>query len=273
MGGIDVNIIVNQAEETFPVVLAGLIANSFEIALENILILDNGLIPTHNDTIDHLLTELSNRCEKTVTFRKTELPGVASARQYLLEQSTSDYILSLDDDIFLYPNVIKDMMELIKDQDIGYVIGNVVEVSPFRDGLTFHPKTDNFEARNHYKDDLYHPAYVHGGCVLYDRKKLNNFGAYRLLEGLDPKKQAGEDVWVQTKIQENYGGLSKKTLRALHLIPKKFFRFEKDSIAGTAVEAGRLYGTVGRVLKGLSIADVSIEYFRRRDRGECISCE
>jgi glycosyltransferase involved in cell wall biosynthesis len=266
--GIDVNIIVNQAEETFPAVLAGILSQT--ICPDRLLILDNGEIPTENDTISHLLTEMSGAVE-IIRYRDTHLPGVATARQFLLEKSDAEFVLTLDDDIFIYPEVMGEMWNIIREEKLGYVIGNVVEAIPFRNGKTFHPKTNNFEPRNHYRDRLYHPAYVHGGCVLYDRDKLNSLGGYKVLEDLDPKKQAGEDVWVQTQLQKNYGGLTRMSLRALHLIPKKTFRFEKDAIAGTSVEAGKENSAVADVLQGKSIAEVSIEYFKEMDNATDIS--
>jgi hypothetical protein len=44
-----------------------------------------------------------------------------------------------------------------------------------------------------------------GACTLYDRAKLESIGGYSFWSSL-PADHAGEDVLVQLRLQEQYGG-------------------------------------------------------------------
>jgi hypothetical protein len=47
--------------------------------------------------------------------------GIAEQRDFLLRQSTAQYVLYLDDDVWMEPHVLKTMVETIESQQCGFV--------------------------------------------------------------------------------------------------------------------------------------------------------
>ncbi|ARV59748.1 glycosyl transferase [Nostocales cyanobacterium HT-58-2] len=163
--------------------------------------------------------------------------GIAEQRQFLLEQVTAPYALFLDDDLILESFVVGNMLAAIKEERCGFVGSAVIGLS-FIDNVRPHeqkiefwdgsvqpeivkPDTPQWERwRLHNAANLYHVqknlelterqqrkyriAWV-GGCVMYDTAKLRSIGGYSFWQQL-PSEHCGEDVLVQLRLMELYGG-------------------------------------------------------------------
>lgn len=175
--------------------------------------------------------------------------GLAEHRQYLLDQSTADQCLFLDDDVWLEPGSLERLHRALDELQCGFV-----GMAP--QGLSFladrrPEQTSAFEAW----DGPVRPEYVRpgapgferwplhsaanlahlsaglslrpgewlpyrvawlGGCVLYRREALNDAGGFRFWSSL-PADHAGEDVVAQWLVMERYGGAGILPSGAVHL--------------------------------------------------------
>jgi hypothetical protein len=172
-------------------------------------------------------------------FLHKHLPrrGIAGHRQFLLEQSNSSYVLYLDDDLILEPDVISRMMKAMGEEQCGFVgcapigLSYFEEERPHQQAIEFwdgpvqpervdpaSPLWQRHLVHNaanilHVQQRLgitpdrqrkYRVAWV-GACVLYDARKLEDAGAFRSWQDL-PAHTCGEDVLAQTRVLERYGG-------------------------------------------------------------------
>ena len=163
--------------------------------------------------------------------------GMAEQRQFLLQQSQSAYALFLDDDLILEPYVIRNLVQVIERYRCGFT-GNAVlglsfieDLRPEEEQIEFWegeveaeeirstmPEWKRFKLHNaanlyHVQKRLgisqqdprpYKVAWV-GGCVLYDRSKLESVGGFQFWKDL-PMDHAGEDVLAQQRVMARYGG-------------------------------------------------------------------
>ena len=163
--------------------------------------------------------------------------GMAEQRQFLLDQVTAPYTLFIDDDLILEPYVVEQMHKAIQQEGCGFVGSAVIGLSfinnirPHEQAIAFwegrvepefvQPDTPQWERwRLHNAANLYHlqqrlgltpeqsrkyrVAWV-GGCVIYDTAKLRAIGGYSFWREL-PAEHCGEDVLVQLRLMERYGG-------------------------------------------------------------------
>lgn len=163
--------------------------------------------------------------------------GMAEQRQFLLDQATSTYVLYLDDDLILEPWVVQNLISAIQQEGCGFVGSAVIGLS-FRDDVRPHQQQVEFWEGNvqpevvqsgtpaweryklHNAANIYHVqqrlnltpdqirkyrvAWV-GGCVLYDRAKLQQVGGFQFWQDL-PSNHCGEDVLAQLRVMAYYGG-------------------------------------------------------------------
>jgi GT2 family glycosyltransferase len=162
--------------------------------------------------------------------------GIAEQRHFLHERSRADYVLSIDDDVFIEPWVVARLLEVIRAQGCGFVgafpagLSHRGDVRPEQHAVepwdgpvrteTIEPDVSpewerwhNHRAANTYHAALelppgealiYKVAWV-ACCVLYDREKLDQVGAYRFWERL-PRWHSGEDVLAQNLLMRRWGG-------------------------------------------------------------------
>ena len=160
---------------------------------------------------------------------------MAEQRQFLLEQAKSPYVLFLDDDLLLEPEVIGRMMETIRQEGCGFVgmapigLSHIDDVRPHQQDIALwdgpvHPEPYTFETvpwkrhKVHNAANPYHLSLQFGGngvvrykvawvgaCVLYDRAKLIDVGGYSWWPDLPPE-HCGEDVLAQLLVLSKYGG-------------------------------------------------------------------
>jgi glycosyltransferase involved in cell wall biosynthesis len=172
-----------------------------------------------------------------IAFKHLPRLGMAEQRNFLFEQAGAPYTLFVDDDLILEKNLIKRMMTTIKDEACGFVgsapigLSFLDDIRPDQQRIEFwngpvrpekvRPGMDGWNrwplhsAANilHLAMELdlrpgnqktYKVAWV-GGCVLYDTAKLREAGGFAFWRQLPPD-HAGEEIVVQLRLMERYGG-------------------------------------------------------------------
>jgi hypothetical protein len=175
--------------------------------------------------------------------------GLAEQRAALLQRSSADQVLYLDDDIWLAPGAVLMLVDAIAELGCGFVgmapqglsfVGDVRpdEHVPFEAWTgpvvpeVVRPGTDAFarwtlhNAANliHLAAEVgaspeapvaYRVAWI-GACVLYDRAALVGSGGYDFWADL-PADHAGEDVVAQWRVMDRHGGAGLLPSLAVHL--------------------------------------------------------
>ena len=171
--------------------------------------------------------------------------GMAEQRQFLLDRSTAPYVLFLDDDVLIEPDLGARLIRAIGDAGCGFVGSAVVglslvgEVRPDEQAIEFwdgpvvpetiepgspawqrhrvHNAANLHQLRERFglDDRLYRVAWI-GGCVLYDAAKLREAGGFSFWTKL-PEEHAGEDVLAQLNVLRRFGGAGLFPSGAYHL--------------------------------------------------------
>lgn len=163
--------------------------------------------------------------------------GMAEQRQFLVERSRAPYLLLLDDDVICEPDLVERMVRAIRREGCGF-IGSAVQGPHYVDDER--PEQQQIElwdgpvrpervepggpawsrAAVHLAANLHHVARRlgirredcrtyrvawTGGCVLFDRQKLLDAGAFGFWRDL-PEVHVGEDVLAQLRVMERHGG-------------------------------------------------------------------
>ncbi len=161
--------------------------------------------------------------------------GIAEQRDFLLRQATADYVLYVDDDVFLEPWVVAQMLDTLHAEGCGFVGAFPVGMS-YRNDVRPHqqhieywdgpvrpevvdPATVLWKRGDlHSASNLYHvsqtlePGEVRrykvawvGACALYDRAKLLAVGGFSFWSRL-PRYHSGEEVLAQNLLMRRWGG-------------------------------------------------------------------
>jgi glycosyltransferase involved in cell wall biosynthesis len=180
---------------------------------------------------------LQLRGHQILVLRNLPARGIAQQRQFLLEQSNSEFIFFLDDDLILEPYVIENLRKSIEEEHCGFVGNAVIGLSyktdirahqhqiEFWEGpvkpeviiphsqewnrYVIHNAANIYHIQKKYSINIdapkkYKVAWI-GGCVLYDTKKLVDVGGFEFWKDL-PVNHCGEDVLVQLRLIKKYGG-------------------------------------------------------------------
>lgn len=214
------------------------------------------VISDQTESIDPIMTGevqaairlLTLQGHEVSTFKHLPRRGIAEQRQFLLEQANSFYILYLDDDIILEPDLLERLMKAISEERCGFVgsapIGlsyvnderpgqqsiefwdgpvepeTVVPDSPAWERHHLHSAANILHVQNRLglkpeSQRKYHVAWI-GACVLYDAAKLREAGGFGFWQEL-PDHHCGEDVLAQSRLLEQYGGCGIIPSGAYHL--------------------------------------------------------
>lgn len=191
----------------------------------------------NDPSIQTIVRLLQYRGHSVAVLKHLPRRGIAEQREFLLSKSATRYSLFLDDDLFLEPYVLANMVAAITEEQCGFVgqavlgLSYLQDVRPGEQTIEFwqsHVKPETIRpgtkewARHklhnaanllHVQDALglspqdqrrYKIAWV-GGCILYDTEKLRQVGGYAFWRQLPPA-HAGEDVLVQIRMMERFGG-------------------------------------------------------------------
>lgn len=188
-----------------------------------------------NPVIQSLIRVIEARGGTVEWYYRTPSKGIAEQRDFLLERATAQYVLYLDDDVWMEPQVLTTLVETIEVQGCGFV-GAFPNGLSFRDDIRPHQQNIEFwdtpvspEAINpdtpewernvlHRAANLYHVSlqiprgkkYLYkvawiAACILYDREKLLEIGGFSFWDRL-PRYQSGEEVLAQNLMMRRWGG-------------------------------------------------------------------
>lgn len=192
-------------------------------------------LQTKNSILSTPLSLIEKRGSLVSLQRHLPLKGICENRNFLLNLSHSPRVLFLDDDIVLESNLLERLLkglEMTRAAFIGSAplgLSFIHDVRPHEQDIEFwskEVKPEKIHVRSkewnryalHNAANLYHlqqrlklqtDAYYRvawvGGCVLYDRHKLESVGGFSFWPHI-PATHCGEEVYVQLKLLEKYGG-------------------------------------------------------------------
>jgi GT2 family glycosyltransferase len=202
-----------------------------------------------HDAVAGMVRVLRHRGHPVLLSRHLPLRGLAEHRAHLLSLSLARYVLFLDDDIWLEPGSVARLRAAIGELGCGFV-GNAPhglsyvddhrpdQEKPYEE-WTGLPRPERIEPRGHQwtrasvhaaanlmhvqqRLDLrprewraYKLSWV-GACVLFDRAKLREIGGYDFWPQV-PVEHSGEDVLVELRMLDRYGGAGILPSGAYHL--------------------------------------------------------
>jgi GT2 family glycosyltransferase len=246
----DVAVLIPTCERApaLAVTLSGLAAQT--VSGFRVVVSDQSAQPVRDDPLVAATSRLLRHrgCPIDVV---THLPrrGLAEQRAFLLSHATAPYVLFLDDDVWLAPQAIARLLEAMSRLRCGFV-GMAVQGLSYADDVRPHehssyqewtggvrpervrrdtPKWERWRLHNaanlvHLAERLrlgadewraYKVAWI-GGCVLYDRAALLDCGGFDFWTGV-PHVHAGEDMTVQLRVMERFGGAGLLPSLAYHL--------------------------------------------------------
>jgi glycosyltransferase involved in cell wall biosynthesis len=171
--------------------------------------------------------------------------GIAHQRQFLLDQSQGKYSLFIDDDVLLEKDALEIMVKAIEKEECAFTGMGLIGLS-FKDDVRpaeqsiewwegrvepeiVRPGTKEWQRyKLHNAANLLHVREMHhnedylkykvawiGGCILYDTEKLREVGGFSFWQQL-PEEHCGEDVLVQLRLMEKFGGCGLLPSKAYH---------------------------------------------------------
>jgi GT2 family glycosyltransferase len=203
-----------------------------------LIVADQSDQPAKEDPVVQALIRIIEARGGTVEWHyRVPSQGIAEQRDFLLKEATAGYVLYLDDDVWMEPQVVETLLKVIREQGCGFV-GAFPNGLSYRDDLRPHQQQIEFWDRRvgpeairpdspewernvlHRAANLYHvglqvPAGVTrlykvawiAACILYDREKLLEVGGFSFWDRL-PRFQSGEEVLVQNLMMRRWGGCS-----------------------------------------------------------------
>lgn len=224
---------------------------------------------------------------EVTTYRHLPRRGMAEQRAFLLAKASASYCLFLDDDVIVEKDLIERLHREIARQRCGFVgsalhgLGYLHDVRPHQQAIEFWESdvapevvaTDSPAwARHHLHSAanllhvqaklgigkeatrLYRIAWI-GGCVMFDTQKLRDCGGFEFWSTL-PAAHCGEDVLVQLRVMERFGGCGIIPSGAYHMeLPTTIPVREVDaptvlpvSVAETAAESSETGGAQSNAL-------------------------
>jgi hypothetical protein len=203
----------------------------------------------HHPAVAGMVRILRQRAHPVLLERHLPRRGLAEQRAFLLGRSGARYVLFLDDDVWLEPDVVDRLRRAIRALGCGFV-GNFPHGASYLDDVR--PETHRYyeewhgpphpervrpgtpewdRARIHAAANLLHVtqrlgmspgewraykvAWL-GACVLYDRVKLAAAGGFDFWRDV-PARHCGEDVAAQLRVLERDGAAGIVPSGAYHL--------------------------------------------------------
>lgn len=239
MALVDILIPTYNRKTGLAIVLASLFGQTFTDF--NVIVSDQsqpGQASIDSQEIHVLAGALRFRGHDVKLLHHPERLGLAEQRQFLLEQSSAPYVHYLDDDVLLEPQVLERMLNVIRQEQCGFVgcpaagVDYLNDVRPHQQHIelwdgrvtpeAITPESIPWDrapvnsAANplHLEQRLitepdqiirYKVAWVGGANVLFDRQKLLSVGGFSWWQRM-PKQHEGEEVVVQFLLLRKHGG-------------------------------------------------------------------
>jgi GT2 family glycosyltransferase len=201
-----------------------------------VIVSDQSDRPVRDEMVVQTLGRIVKARGGTIEWhRRPQIHGIAEQRAFLLHRSQADWILYLDDDVFMEPWVVGRLLETIRHEQCAFVGAFPAGLSHREDERPDQQKIEYFEGKVepeavepgspqwerwklHLAANLWHVgrqlppgefrtyrvAWV-ASCILYDRKKVMEVGGFSFWERL-PRYHSGEEVLVQNLLMRRWGG-------------------------------------------------------------------
>lgn len=214
--------------------LSGLAAQT--LASLRVVIADQSHAPVRHDrTVRALARVIEARGGAVEWHYRVPSQGIAEQREFLLRQSSAEWILYLDDDVFMEPWVVEKLCTTLQTERCAFVgafpagLSYRNDVRPEQQKVEYwdgpvtpevvEPGTEAWErwhlhrAANVYhasqklgpgESRLYRVAWI-ASCIMYDRAKLVEVGGFSFWRRL-PRYHSGEEVLVQNLLMRRWGG-------------------------------------------------------------------
>ncbi|HEX6384838.1 MAG TPA: glycosyltransferase [Anaerolineae bacterium] len=189
----------------------------------------------NNDVVQTLWRVIQARGGSVEWYTRPQIHGIAEQRDFLLRHATADYVLYLDDDVFMDPWVLETLLDTLQSEDCAFVgafaagLSHRDDVRPEQHVIEYWDEPVRPEVVNpgspqwqrwqlHRAANLYHvgqslpPGQLRlykvawiGACVLYNRARLLAIGGFSFWPRL-PRYHSGEEVLVQNLLLRRWGG-------------------------------------------------------------------
>ncbi len=214
--------------------LSGLVAQS--LADFHLIVADQSVEPIENETVVRTLRRIVETRGGTVEwYYRVPSRGIAEQRDFLLRRARAEYVLYIDDDVFMEPWVMGKLAQVLHHEQCAFVgafpagLSHLDDVRPAQQMIEYwdgpvgpeivEPGSRAWErwqlhrAANLYhvaqklppgETRLYKVAWI-ASCILYDRQKLLDVGGFAFWSRL-PRYHSGEEVLVQNLLMRRWGG-------------------------------------------------------------------
>ncbi len=189
----------------------------------------------HDQVVQTLRRAIEARGGAVEWHTRPPVHGIVEQRDFLLRQASADAVLYLDDDVFMEPWVVAQLLATLQSEECGFVgafpagLSHRDDVRPQQQILEYwdgpvrpevvEPGSPQWERwQLHRAANLYHAslalptgefrrykvAWI-ASCILYDRAKLLEVGGFAFWSRL-PRYHSGEEVLVQNLLMRRWGG-------------------------------------------------------------------
>jgi glycosyltransferase involved in cell wall biosynthesis len=203
-----------------------------------LIISDQSDEPVDDDPVVQSLCRIIEARGATVEWHhRAPSQGIAEQRDFLLKQATGQYVLFLDDDVWMEPQVVENLLRAIEQQQCGFIgafpngLSYRDDFRPNQEHIEFwegrvHPEVISPDSPEWKRNELHRAANLFhielqiprgqkrlykvawiAACILYDRAKLLEIGGFSFWDRL-PRYQSGEEVLVQNLLMRRWGGAS-----------------------------------------------------------------
>lgn len=235
MAAVSVLIPTYERAEALAMTLSGIASQS--VADLQVVVSSQGDHETESSPVARALGRVIQSRGGSIEWHHRETRGIAEQRHFLLGRAEAEAVLFVDDDVFMEPFVIENLLSVLETNGCGFA-------GAFPAGLTFmddaRPEQQRIElwegpvqpetiekdgpgwerwhlhrAANLYQvarklalppgDFLRYKVAWLGSCVLYNREKLLAVGGFSFWDRL-PRYHKAEDVLVQNLLMRRFGG-------------------------------------------------------------------
>ncbi len=234
MPAVDILLPTNNRPESLIYSLSGVAGQDYHDY--HLIVSDQSLAPARSSLVVQSLLRIIEAGDSSWEWHyRLPSKGIAEQRNFLLCQAKAQYVLYLDDDVWMEPWVLGRLVEALEETQAGFIgafpngLSYCKDIRPNQQLIEYwegpvqpeavEPGTPAWERNQlHRAANLYHVsknlqpgesrlykvAWV-ASCILYEREKLLEVGGYSFWDRL-PRYHSGEEVLVQNLLMRRWGG-------------------------------------------------------------------
>lgn len=230
---------------------ADIINNSIQSAISQsfnnyeIVVVDDGSNDNTKDIVDLFITK--ERDNKIQYFKSHKNEGISNARNKCIELAKGDFILWLDSDDILEPNILCEYYSILINNEIDIIYCNIESYSINNKKLNYHLFPKDYGANEHlFLGNLIFSFGIATGGTLMKKSLYKKYGLY------NEKIRFGEDYDFFSRSVPN---------SKVHLVPNvlyKVFIHSKNSFSGPMVYKDTSYHSLVMkdIIKNYSLKEI-----------------